>query len=184
MPFTLRIPNHTSVRTRKGQPVAVATLFRLGVRQSMGRNKARRVWGEPVYLACFRADKEFVVVVSDRPATQALSAYQPRWQTECLVPCVNGRGFDLEATHVTRPERRERRLVLVSSTFCWCDQVGGEQQRLKPITIKRHGRSAMRVFSVGLRYIGHIVLNLQEQSKQWKELLRVLLSLNRPPAWK
>ncbi len=127
IPFSIRIPNNTQARTKKGKEVKASALLLLGVAQTCALTDARSVWGESVYLPCFRSRQEHVIIASDRCAHNALVEYQQRWQIERLFQALKGRGFDMEKTHLTKPDRVEKLLVLVSLTFCWCYQIGHEQ---------------------------------------------------------
>ncbi len=172
IPFSIRIPNNTQVRTKKGKKVKASALFLLGVAQTCALTDARSVWGESVYLPCFRSRQEHVIIASDRCAHNALVEYQQRWQIERLFQALKGRGFDMEKTHLTKPDRVEKLLVLVSLTFCWCYQIGHEQQKTTPIKKKNHGHPSKSVFRLGLETVFRVVLNIGEQQLQWQMLLQ------------
>jgi hypothetical protein len=66
-------------------------------------------------------------VVAERETETALSDYARRWEVETLFGCLKTRGFCLEATHVTEPERLRKLLALVALAFCWAQHVKGYQ---------------------------------------------------------
>ncbi len=72
----------------------------------------------------------------------------------------------MEKTHLTKPDRVEKLLVLVSLTFCWCYQIGHKQQKTTPIKKKNHGRHSKSVFRLGLETVSRVVLNIGEQQLQ------------------
>ena len=41
-----------------------------------------------------------------------------------LFGCLKRRGFDLEATHLTKPERLSRSMAVLTLAFCWAYVTG------------------------------------------------------------
>jgi hypothetical protein len=72
-------------------------------------------------------------------------------------------GFDIEKTHLTKPDRIEKLILLLMIAFVWCYKVGIHLHQLKPIKIKKHGRKAITIFKYGLNYIANYLLNALNQ---------------------
>jgi IS4 transposase len=51
-------------------------------------------------------------------------AYRQRWEIETLFGCLKTRGFCLEATRVSEPERLKKMMALLALSFCWAIKVG------------------------------------------------------------
>ena len=54
---------------------------------------------------------------------------------------------------VTKRERLEKLLALLTVAFCWADIIGQWLARTNPIKIKKHGRLAKSLFRQGFDYL-------------------------------
>lgn len=52
--------------------------------------------------------------------TTTLADYKKRGETECLFAAMKRRGFHLEDTHITDPERLSRLVAVLTLALCWC----------------------------------------------------------------
>lgn len=132
--------------------------FPVGEVVDLGR---RSVFGAKplcLFVSGMRAkDGDFVIVVSDRPGTKSgdlLEQYRRRWGIETLFGCLKRTqgvpGFDLEATHLTRPERLSRLMAVLTLAFCWAYVTGVWLFEQEPWKVKKHGRLAVSLFRKGL----------------------------------
>jgi len=162
IPFRIRIKENLRVTNARGNKmVRASNLFRTqraGVGSLLcGR---RRVLGEAVSLMGMRTPEgEYVIVASSTETDEILSEYAQRWKIETLFGCLKSRGFCLEETHVTRPERLEKLLALMTLAFCWAYIAGEWLARANPIKIKKHGRLAKSIFRYGFDYLRRILCN-------------------------
>jgi hypothetical protein len=53
-----------------------------------------------------------------------VKGYAKREEIETLFAALKTRGFCLEQTHMTDPERLERLLPMLALTFCLCHKLG------------------------------------------------------------
>lgn len=83
-----------------------------------------------------------------------------RWGIETRFACWKTRGFNLESTHFSNPERVSRLVALLSITLCWAFRVGEWCNQRQPIKLKKHGRKAQSIFRLGLDDLRHLFLNL------------------------
>ena len=90
----------------------------------------------------------------------ALEAYSRRWSVECLFKHWKRSGFDLEATHLTHPDRLSTLLALVTLTSVWAWRVGETEQERAPIPVLAHGRLALSVVRYGLNTLKSALVNL------------------------
>ncbi|MCA1612680.1 MAG: IS4 family transposase [Acidobacteria bacterium] len=157
----LRVRANTQVTNARGRVVAARQLFRhcrVGRQEVLGG--ARVIRGERWYVTGLRLPKgEYVIVVAERETGAALSDYARRWEVETLFGCLKTRGFCLEATHVTDPERLKKLLALVALAFCWAHVTGEWLSAHKPLPIKKHGRKAVSLFRHGLDHLRRILCN-------------------------
>jgi hypothetical protein len=160
--FRIRVRENTLVTNGRGQVVAVWRLFRsqrVGEPLIIGR--ARAVWGLPLFMSGVRLSSgEYVIVVAPREAETMLSDYARRWEIETLFSCLKTRGFRLEETHVTHPERLKKLMALMAFAFCWAHIIGEWLTRQKPLKIKKHGRRARSIFRQGFDHLRRILCNL------------------------
>lgn len=157
----IRIRANTKLTNARGRAVQARQLFRqCRVGQSQALGGARLLWGERWYVSGMRLPRgEYVIVVSERETRTALADYARRWEVETLFGCLKTRGFCLEATHVTEPERLKKLLALVALAFCWAHVVGEWLSAQRPLPLKEHGRKAVSLFRHGLDHLRRILCN-------------------------
>jgi hypothetical protein len=103
---------------------------------------------------------EFVIVASYRFDPLALAKYKDRWQIETLFRSLKSSGFNFEDTHLTDPDRISKLLALACVAFIWVYLVGiNKNNNGHPIEIKKHGRRAYSLFTFGLMFLTHALLN-------------------------
>jgi hypothetical protein len=56
-------------------------------------------------------------------------AYRKRWEIETLFAALKSRGFNLEATHLTGPERIRKLLGMLAFAYTWARLIGLERKR-------------------------------------------------------
>src|SRR5215207_11031313 len=157
----IRVRANTKLTNARGRAVQARQLFRhCRVGHGEALRGARLLWGEHWHVAGMRLPKgEYVIVVAERETATALEDYAKRWEVETLFGCLKTRGFCLEATHVTEPERLKKLLALVALAFCWAHVTGEWLSAQKPLPIKKHGRKAQSIFRLGLDHLRRILCN-------------------------
>ncbi|HEY9826731.1 MAG TPA: IS4 family transposase [Stenomitos sp.] len=158
--FRLRIRSSDLIE-RDGKTLAARIVFaHLQIGQSQHLTGACRVWGYPVSVEALRLDDGNLLVVIAAPETENLvKDYALRWGIETLFGIFKTRGFCLESTHFTQPERLSKLFALLSIALCWAMRTGLWLHQWQPIAIKKHGRRAKSLFRLGLDYLRHLVLN-------------------------
>lgn len=177
--FRIRVKRNALVRNGRGQMVQAWRLFRshrIGV--GLALPGLRKCWGLELHLSGLRlASGEYVIVAAPHVARDALADYGRRWEIETLFGCLKSRGFRLEETHVTDPERLEKLMALLALTFCWAVVVGAWLAARKPLRVKKHGRKCKSLFRHGLDYLRRILCNLESRAKR-AQFRRVILLLS------
>ena len=166
--FRIRVRENTKVTNGRGQVVPVCRLFRHErIGQPLMIERARSIWGLPLFVSGLRLSSgEYVIVVAPRLAETALADYARRWEIETLFSCLKSRGFRLEETHVTHPERLKKLMALLAFAFCWAHIIGEWLTRQKPLKIKKHGRLARSIFRHGFDHLRRILCNLASITQQ------------------
>ena len=116
--------------------------------------------------------KEAMIVVSNIRFQNALELYRKRWTIETMFGCFKTRGFNIEDTHMTDPDKIERLLFVVAIAFCWAYRVGDVEAEEKAIPVKTHGRPEKSLFRKGLDKLRHAIF--REVSRwEFRQLLNV-----------
>lgn len=165
--FRIRVKRNTLVRNGRGALVQAFRLFRsqrLGA--ALALPTARECWGMQLYLTGMRLRSgDYLIVAAAEPAPDALEDYGRRWEIETLFGCLKSRGFRLEETHVTDPERLKKLMALLTLSFCWAIVVGEWLVAQKPLRVKKHGRKCKSLFRHGLDHLRRILCNLTSVAK-------------------
>lgn len=166
--FRIRVRENTKVRNGRGQVVAIHRLFRSQrIGEPLTIEQARVIWGLPLFISGVRLSSgEYVIVVAPRETLAALCDYARRWEIETLFSCLKSRGFRLEETHVTHPERLKKLMALLALAFCWAHIIGEWLTRQRPLKIKNHGRLARSIFRHGFDHLRRILCNLTSRPQQ------------------
>lgn len=178
--FIIRIKKNLLTTDSRGREVHVEALFR-----GMKPTEERIIWGsrdlmgEEVYLSALKMpDGELLIVATDELSGFAIKKYGFRWEIETLFACLKSKGFNFEDTHITKPERIEKLLVLLTIAFCWAHKTGEWKHEQKPIEIKKHGRKAVSYFRYGLDVLRDIVLNGVQQVDNFLDHIVGFLNIN------
>jgi len=140
IPFHIRLRENTQIPNAWNRPIPAKVMFRpLQVGQYRHLEGRRPIWGCFVHLSALRLeDGELLIIASsDAPQQQAFSAYRHRWDIETLFGALKSRGFDLEATHLTHPDRLEKLFGLLALAFAWSLRTGEQLAQQKPIEVKK-----------------------------------------------
>ena len=122
-------------------------------------------------------DPFLILATSGIDPAEATEFYKRRWNIEPLFAALKSRGFDLEETKVTDPEKVENLVGLLALAFGWARLVGEERAaREGPPTTKSHGRKERSMFRYGLDRLQNILSTLEPQDQAFFRCLSVLRS--------
>jgi len=157
--FRIRVRANTRLSTRRGRRVAARRLFanrRIG--HAVELVGARRLWGREVYVSGMRlAGGDLLVVVAPQESAKMIAEYAVRWEIETLFACLKTRGFRLEETHLSDPERLKRLVALLALAFSWAHIIGEWLTQAHPLKTKKHGRMERSIFRHGFDYLRRIL---------------------------
>ena len=106
--------------------------------------KKRDLLGCDRYISAKKLQSgELLILVSNRKVTDVFDQYRIRWEIETLFSALKTRGFDLEATHITKPERLSKLFFVVTIAFIWAYRQGDFLMMDKPIKTKKTWLSAV-----------------------------------------
>ena len=161
IPFVIRLRRSFKVKLAEEESTSIKKLLKkFGVRKK-ALNLNVRMWGRELYLS-FRKGrkgaKEPMVLISNFAFKDAFKIYKRRWEIETLFACLKGRGFRLEDTHITDPNKIEKLIFVVAVAFCWAYRNGEIKNRRTPTKTKCHGRKAKSLFREGLDLIRRVFM--------------------------
>ncbi len=176
IPFRIRIKDNFKVTSSKGNQVAIKLLFRnLKPGEKRILRRPRKICEVSVFIIGQKLPTgEYLILVTDKHPESAMDDYRLRWEIETLFACLKTRGFNFEATHMTKLDRIDKLVAVLAITFSWCHITGEWLNNQKPIKIKRHGRPAVSIFRYGLNWIREIVLNLSDNKRRYNQVVRLL----------
>ena len=134
--------------------------------------------GVTVNLVCHRpAHGQPILLITNRTdLKQVRTLYGQRWTIETTFACLKSRGFNLQETHLTHPQRLHLLLGLLAWTLLWTLLVGLQLQQTKPSPIKKHGRKAISLCRRGLDQLTQIIHQERQQPKYARKYEHMLLS--------
>ena len=171
IPFFIRIRNNS--RTNRG--VKVSSLFSfLKVKESYIFPRKRLIFGHKLSLVGVKLLGDYLIIVTNDNAEEALENYKKRWEIETLFKSFKKTGFNFEETHLTKGERIEKVFALMALAFCWAHLVGEWLNEIKPLRVKKHQRLQQSIFRYGLDYIRSILLNIHNKVEEYFAIIGVL----------
>ena len=177
IPFVIRIKKNTLAGgLRHFHQVPILELWKRRKRTGSVDNHPVLIWGHLLYASVrwAKGSKEPIIVVSNVELENPVGLYQRRWEIETLFGCLKSRGFHLEDTHMTKPERIEKLLFVLAVAFCWSYKVGIIKARIKPVPKKAHGRPSKSLFRVGLDWLRAIFLHIERKSSDFKRVIKII----------
>ena len=174
----IRVKNNTKIIDKYGKKVRVSYFFRhVEFHQRETWCSRRTIGGVALYVAATRSVKELVVVVSTEKPKSIITDYRKRWCIETLFGCLKSRGFDIESTHMTIPERMDKLMAILALAFLWCISVGylhfGSAAELP---LNKNYRPEKSLFRLGLDLLRRILKNcfIREELPDFTRVLAVL----------
>lgn len=175
--FRMRIHENYQVANARGKLVPVWRLFAATrVNTPLVVSQPRQMWGEQWYFSgCYLGKGEYLIIVTPELTETAVEDYARRWEIETLFAAMKTRGFCLEQTHLTDPERLSKLIALLALTFCWCHKIGEWLHEQKQLKLKKHGRKPKSIFRRGFDHLRRILTNFTNfDEAQWKQALKLL----------
>ncbi|MGH8717044.1 MAG: IS4 family transposase, partial [Burkholderiales bacterium] len=105
----------------------------------------------PVRIVILRLETgELLTIASRNRPKRALAIYRKRWKIETLFAALKTRGFNLETTHMTDPDKLAMLMAILAMAASVACKVGLWALNKKPRRLKAHGRPARSLFALGL----------------------------------
>ncbi|AFZ66659.1 IS4 family transposase [Deinococcus peraridilitoris] len=119
--------------------------------QVVGLLEKANIYGQVMQLVVTRTPEgELLALATDLKIDETRGVYHLRWSVESTFSAQKSRGFDLEASAMTKPARLERLVGVVTLAMAWCLRIGTWCHEQRPIKRKKHGRRAVSLVKYGL----------------------------------
>jgi hypothetical protein len=158
--FAIRLRGDLRVTDEAGHELTLhARLQRAGrnryfdARLGTGEQAARALL---LHFAAKHIDGGWLIVVSNRPARAALSAYAKRWQIECLFAEAKTRGLNIEDTRLTDPRKLHLLMAIVALALAWAAATAASLMGSRAPARKAHGYLCRSWFRTGLDHLRHV----------------------------
>ena len=154
IPFIIRVKQNSMVEIGENGKLPIGHLRKWLTRKKVV-NHSIKLWGLSLYASIEKRKgaKEQMIVVSNFKFEDPLMMYRRRWEIETTFGCLKTRGFRMEDTHITDPDKIEKVVFVLAIAFCWAYRVGDIQDQIQEIEVKAHGRKARSFFREGLNLI-------------------------------
>lgn len=157
--FVMRVRNNTLIGSKSRTRSANQRYDYLRPQEVYVCPKRCWVFGLRLHVAVTKSkEDELVVLVCNTEPDKALVRYSRRWQIETLFSALKSRGFNLEDTHMTSPNRLDKLLALLALTFAWAHLVGEWCYAQRPLKLKAHGYLPKSYFKRGFDALRSAIL--------------------------
>lgn len=168
--FRLRVRSDTAFTGADGRVVRGRELTRgLAIGVTVKFRRAQMLWGSKVRVWAKRLSAEetlMVVAPAEGRKSELFAEYGERWRIEELFEAVKSRGFCLEATRISEPERLRRLIAVVAIAFIWAVRIGELHLKRHPAKRKTDGRRTRSVFRVGLDELTQMLSHQADRRNQ------------------
>ncbi len=178
--YRLRIKANYQITNAGGGLIRASKLCRTLKRgERLELKGKRKLWNQKVYAAvCKKEDGDNVLVISSEQSGKILLEYGERWKIETLFGVLKTRGFRLEDTHLTEPERVSKLLSLLTIAVSWGMLAGEFESQNKPLKIKKHGNLEKSIFRLGFETLRNCFCQITTNFRQKQRFKQLTLLLS------
>ncbi len=128
IPFIIRVKQNSMVEIGENGKLPIGRLRKWLSRKKVV-NHPINLWGLSLYVSIEKRKgaKEQMIVVSNFKFEDSLGMYRRRWEIETMFGCLKTRGFRMEDTHITDPDKIEKVVFVLAIAFCWAYRMGDIQ---------------------------------------------------------
>ncbi len=114
---------------------------------------------------------EWLIIASNREPKRALRQYKKRWAIECMFGDAKTRGFNMEDTRITDPEKLDLWLAIIALAMSWTYRCATKVKGGSAIPKKKHGYREKSWFRTGLDQLRRWIIYQPEKAAQvWIKL--------------
>jgi hypothetical protein len=180
IPFVIRVRDRFHVRLNDGYEGPLERLaLSTGSRRRLMKAKGCFVGMQERYSAALSfgalilSDGAYLIVATNCSPRKALNAYKQRWQIECLFGDTKTRGFNMEDTRLTKPEKLSVLLSIVALAVAWTHACATAIKPQGDIARAKHGYRRKSWFRMGFDILRHwIFANPDVALQRWRSIWR------------
>jgi len=135
--------NGQYISNTQGKMVKAQTLCRIlkrGESISFGKRRIGKTEPYEVFVSGLRNQAgEIIILMHSESINNPCEIYRQRWQIEVLFRLLKSGGFDLETTHIMKPERLDTLLGILAIALVFSACAGLSYEDHKKIPLKKHG---------------------------------------------
>jgi hypothetical protein len=184
IPFVIRLKSDRRVGPASGGWSLPARMFArtCGVQQSSllgGRQVVGGAESIDLQVGTKRLeDGSFLILASRGVDPESMfELYWERWDIETLFAALKSRGFDLEATHLTEPDRIRKLLGVLALAYSWTRIVGLDRKRREgPPRECANGYPEKSLFRYGLDRLRELVINWHRMQDELSRCIQALIA--------
>ncbi|WP_251979408.1 IS4 family transposase [Salinibacter ruber] len=182
VPFVIRLKVGRPVGPASGNWSLPARMFArtCGVQQSSllgGRQVVGGAESIGVRIGLKRLEDGSFLILASRGVDpdSMFELYRQRWDIETLFAALKSRGFDLEATHLTEPDRIRKLLGVLALTYSWTRIIGLDRKRREgPPRECANGYPEKSLFRYGLDQLRELLVNWYRMQEELNRCIQVL----------
>jgi hypothetical protein len=174
IPYVIRLRENMIVQLKDSASMTIKTMCH-GLRR--GKSRALmpvNLGGVALQLKPLRLPTGELLVVACHGAFPGcpLNLYRRRWAIERLFLCLKTRGFNLEDTHMTEPDRLEKLFAVVAMAAAWAIRVGS---LLPAPRHKNHGYPPISLFTLGKNAIISAIHRTPDAWRRWIDKWKITI---------
>ena len=180
--FIFRIKDNILASDTVKKRLTLKSLKRLFRDLANGNYKAedhiRKILDNRIFLSAKRnQDGELIVLISNQYHKDPFELYAHRWHIECMFNKMKTKGFNLENTHVIKPNRLVTLFSIVSLAYCYSCFLGEMRNNIKPIKTKIINKIEIKsasVFKYGFLLLQYVLVCANRDKNIFKYLIDLL----------
>lgn len=169
IPFMIRIKDNLLLEKTNGQKSNARNFFRCYIPKELNKE----LFDIDLKIIGTKISKDDYLIVATNLQEADLKIYAKRWSIETMFLCFKSKGFNLEDTKMTDPEKINKLIALISITFCWCFIVGKHYQKKKSKFRKDLNCYSKSIFKLGLEIIRNALFNPITKQKTLYNCIRL-----------
>ena len=127
----------------------------------VAETKIRKLLDNRLFVSARRNHKgELIVLVSNQFHQNPFELYARRWNIECLFNKTKTKGFNMESSHITKPDRIVALFTIIAIAYSYCCYIGQFKHSINPIKekyIHNIRQKSKSIFRAGLDLIQHVI---------------------------
>jgi hypothetical protein len=131
-----------------------------------------QVYGVPVNVAGYRLKNgDVLIVMTNLDPREGLCLYKERWRIESLFGILKSRGFNLELSRLTSPDKLENLVSFLGLAILWALPIGISK---RPSRLMTNGYPLFSLFRRGLDALRALLIEHDSHFVSWKQALKAL----------